>query len=146
MNRFSVHWVPGAKWFAGVIVIAVLVFGAGLVHRHAATTGQAAAPAASTAAMRVAMDPETGTLGLAAGEAAGGLDLPAEPQGEAPSRLFADGTLQIDMRGRGRTYAVAQCGADGKIATGCATDANDVRQFLLGAGAAAITVDGRDVK
>lgn len=138
--------VPRTAWFAGAIVAAALALGAMLVHRHTVTAAHAAAPSPATAAMRVAIDPETGQIGLPSSEDAKALAMPAEPQGEAPVRVLADGTTQIDMRGRGLTYAVARVGADGKVATGCATDANDARRFLLGAGTATKAVDGGEVK
>ena len=135
--------------FAGGIAVAALALGAMVVHRHVATRPPAKAVAASSpaaAAMRVAIDPETGTLGLPTSEEAQGLDLPAEPQGQAPVRVLAGGTIQVDLRGRARNYAVARLGADGRVATDCVTNATTARRFLLGAGADTNRVDGRDMK
>lgn len=148
MKPTPIRW-PRAVWFAAGIVVVALALGAMFVRHHAATPAHAAAagtPTSSTAAMRVAIDPETGTLGMPTGDQAKALDLPAEPQGEAPVRTLADGTLQVDFQGRGRAYAVARVGADGKVATDCVTDANGARRFLLGAGAEKPVVDGREVK
>ncbi len=147
MKRMYLRRASGTVWFAGSIILAALVLGAGRVHRQATRPAAGAVPPSPpVAALRVAIDPETGMLGLPTGDAAKALDLLAEPEGEAPVRVLADGTIQVDLRGRGRSYAVARVDAGGKVVTDCRTDANDARRFLLGAGAETNAVDGREVK
>jgi len=129
--------------FGLALAAAVLATGAALVG-DATPTAKGTPPQRTASAMRIAIDPETGTLGMPTGDAAKALDLPAEPAGDPPVKLLPDGTTIVDMRGRGRNYAIAHVDAAGRIVTSCDPDADRARRDLRSAADKDAT--GREVK
>lgn len=93
--------------------------------------------------MIVALDPESGMLGLPTPEQAAALSrsavltrseeemLSRSTEGLRETRL-ADGTVLLDLQGRFQEFSVARIGADGKITFECLSDVASVRQALRG--------------
>ena len=86
-------------------------------------SGNAAAPAGN-AALRVAIDPETGQLGLPTSEQAAALDkangVPAQDSFAGLHEVVhPDGSAIVDLQGRFMCYSVARLGTDGKLHTDC---------------------------
>jgi hypothetical protein len=98
------------------------------------------APAAGSAGVRVAIDPETGELGLPSPEQARALSA-AEATALSRSSVglhqvfFPDGTVMIDLQGRFMDYLVARRDASGRLRVGCANDAAGIRHLLRERGA-----------
>ena len=95
--------------------------------------------APGTAAMRVAIDPETGVLGPApAADKAADADLQRMLRRDSEGLveiIHPDGSASIDLQGRFMNASLARLGADGEVETICTTDHDHAEDFLSGAGA-----------
>jgi hypothetical protein len=87
--------------------------------------------------MRVAIDPETGILGVPADGLDKSLELPEAKGALPPVEVRADGSEVLHVQGHFRNFSLVRVGADGRIETGCTTDGGTARQFLRGTGDAA---------
>lgn len=92
--------------------------------------------------MIVAIDPETGMLGLPTAEQSAALSRAAtlsRAEEEMLSRSFvglrefrlADGTVGLDLGGRFQEFSVARIGADGRVTFDCLSDPTAVRRALV---------------
>jgi hypothetical protein len=114
-------------------------------HAPAKTAAAALAPATVTASqgMVVAIDPETGRLGMPTAEQLGAL-LPAGSLQLSPSERTgllrtsaglaavrrADGSVMIDLQGRFMDYSVVRLDANGRPRLGCVDDAAALSRWL----------------
>lgn len=96
---------------------------------------KAQAPSAGMAGMVVAIDPESGELGMPSAEQLAELHLTesdqvSRDQGGVVVRN-ADGSLTLDLQGRGQDYAVVRRTADGKLVVGCTDHPEDADHLHL---------------
>lgn len=96
---------------------------------------KAQAPSAGMAGMVVAIDPESGELGMPSAEQLAELhlseaDIVSRDQAGVVVRN-ADGSLTLDLQGRGQDYAVVRKTADGKLIVGCTDHPEDADHLHL---------------
>lgn len=87
---------------------------------------------APSAAMRVAIDPETGHITVPGPDASGLMPLWSMnrlPNAPLPVTHLADGSLMIDLTGIFLTHAVASIGWHGRPALGCADFGVDPEEY-----------------
>jgi len=133
MKRLSIVQPRGRALVVGA-GLALLAAGAWILAASSAAQGPAparpAAPAAGTAAMRVAIQPETGDLVPApADPQLDGLGLP-KPTGDLVVRQLPDGALRADISGHYMSYSVARLSPDGGIDQTCVSDPRTVRELM----------------
>jgi hypothetical protein len=105
-----------------------------------------ALPAARTApptqaGMVVAIDPETGQLGMPSPEQLAELGMTSpfllnESADGLVETQHPDGSVSIDLEGRFQDYAVARLGRDGKPVFGCVHNQDELRRFVQNRGPA----------
>lgn len=97
------------------------------------------ATAPGAAAMRVAVDPETGTLGPApAGDKAADVRLQQMLRRDTEGLeqvVHPDGSVSVDLQGRFMNASLARITEDGEIETTCTTDHDHAADYLAGEGA-----------
>lgn len=122
-RRMAIVAASAAALTAGVAVLRAAHTPPTAPVADTACTTTPAAPEAASAGLRVAIDPETGQLGMPVD--GGIVDLvPAGKAGAVPTvEVLADGTQILHTHGQHRHYATVQLNADGKLETGCTQDA-----------------------
>jgi len=107
---------------------------------------ESAPPAPGSAAMRVALDPETGTLGMP--PAGSPLEAPKEPPAPPRVETLPNGMMILHHDGHFRNYSLAARDAHGRIRTDCTAGAAAARQALAQARADSVPCDayGRVVR
>jgi hypothetical protein len=133
MRRHSIVRPRGRALLLGA-GLALLAAGAWILATSTAAPNPAAAPQpeppAGTAAMRVAIQPETGDLvPAAAGPELDALGFP-KPSGDLVVRQLPDGALRADISGHFMSYSVAHRSADGSIDQTCVSDPQAARELL----------------
>lgn len=135
MNRFATE----ARWRRRQFVAAALAVAAlaGIGGWRLAVHATGWARPASVAALRVAVDPETGELGLPSPEQMQELVPPAASTGDLVVETRPDGSKHVSLRGRFLDYSVVRVGDDGRLERGCVQGTDAARQFVVGTGDAA---------
>lgn len=108
-----------------------------------------APPATAGAALRVRLDPETGTIvpvtDLSQKELAQQMKRMLNRSAEGlPEVRHADGGVAMHLRGRFQSLSVATADADGQVRTGCVTSVRELDRFLSGATGATTTPDEQE--
>jgi hypothetical protein len=116
------------------------VLALGLTTRHTAETAPTSVPAPGTAAMRAAIDPQTGELvtgpeamrlsGADKGATAELENMLSRSTAGLHEVHHADGRVSVDLQGRFMSASVARIGDDGQVEKRCAVDAAEAEAFL----------------
>lgn len=87
------------------------------------------------AGMIVALDPETGAIGLPTARQAEALmrseeNMLSRSTEGLQAQYLPDGTVMLDLQGRFQEFSVARIGADGRVTFECLSSADAVRSVL----------------
>lgn len=101
---------------------------------------------ARTDAMRVALDPETGALGMPS--AASPVEILQEPSAAPRVETLPNGMMILHHDGHFRNYSLAERDAGGRVRTHCAAGAAAAREVLTKTPADSVARDayGREVR
>ena len=121
------------RWTAALGVLATLTFAITLVEARSA--GRPGNQPAGTAAMRVALDPETGALVQAPADAGKALSPAVANMLSRSSEGLVevhhpDGRVSVDLQGRFMSASLARITADGEVETTCVETPEQGAVFL----------------
>lgn len=138
MRAGGVNWTA-RRALAGVAALALLA---------AVSGGARTVEPRFLGAMRVALDPETGELGLPAPGDMQRFDGLQAPQAAPRIETLPDGMMILHHEGHFRNYSLAQRVPGGALITDCATGAGAARRALAAPPALGIPRDatGREVR
>ncbi len=116
------------KRFATLLAILVLLSAVSGFAQHAAKGGNEV----GVSGQQVAKDPATGKFRAPTPEELKALAPPANNESDAglTVRTLPSGVKMIDLEGRFQNYSVATKDENGKLKTGCVTNAKEAEQFL----------------